>query len=709
VHRYLLLAIVSVSLALGIGASTAHAEVSIPWATQSSASTGSTVAPASVSTLADGSTIVTGQFSGTVDFGFFRLTSSGSADIYVAKVDASGEYVWAVRAGGSNSSSWDTGRGVSVLADGSAIVTGSFRGTADFGEFTLVGDSLERDDMFVAKISASGAFVWATKGGGDASGYCRGRDVSTLPDGSAIVTGSFTGTANFGSTTPIANSGSGGDIFVARIDANGTFVWATRAGGSGNDSSYGVSVLSNGSAILTGYITPTATFATATGSISLSGVNAETVFIAKVDATGSFVWATQAALGSSGDDAQGTRVSALADGSAILTGYVNGAADFGTTAITSNASSNDIFVAKIDASGAWVWATSTGGTSSDVGNSVSAFSDGSAIVTGYFRGTVAFGTSSVTSNTSSDDTFVAKIGGSGAWVWATSAGGTTSTDKGTGVSAMPDGSAIVVGSFDGVAVFGSITLTSTGTSSAFDGFVAKFLDAAQAPAAPHAVAGDGQATVTITPLAGGSVTTYTVLSGPGGKTCTITAPATSCIVTGLTNGTSYTFTVTATNTTGTSPASAPSNAITPTSTTSATTTTSTSTTATSTKIDVVVLPGRTRLRSGETMRIAIRASNSSKATVASVTTCLTLPANLVVTHTGGAQRAGRSLCFSLGSLAAGATRTRAVHVRAVTQQTVTRRVIGTARSSASRATLTTASSTPIRITPLVTPAETVTG
>ena len=292
--RLVLLTIMIVGV--GVGASPAHAEVSIPWATQSSASTGSTVAPASVSTLADGSTIVTGQFSGTVDFGFFRLTSSGSADIYVAKVDASGAYVWAVRAGGSNSSSYDYGRGVSVLADGSAIVTGSFRGTADFGEFTLVGDSLERDDMFVAKISASGAFVWATKGGGDASGYCRGRDVSTLPDGSAIVTGSFAGTANFGSTTPIANSGSGGDIFVARIDANGTFVWATRAGGSGNDSSYGVSVLSNGSAILTGYITPTATFATATGSISLSGVNAETVFIAKVDATGSFVWATQAAL-----------------------------------------------------------------------------------------------------------------------------------------------------------------------------------------------------------------------------------------------------------------------------------------------------------------------------------------------------------------------------------------------------------------------------
>jgi hypothetical protein len=176
---------------------------------------------------------------------------------------------------------------------------------------------------------------------------------------------------------------------------------------------------------------------------------------------------------------------------------------------------------------------------------------------------------------------------------------------------MPDGSAIVVGSFDGVAVFGSFTLTSTGTSGASDSFTAKFVDSPQAPAAPQAVAGDGQATVTITPLAGGSVTTYTVLSVPGGKTCTITAPATSCIVTGLTNGTSYTFTVTATNATGTSPASAPSNAVTPTSTTAATTTA----TATSAKIKVIVLPSKTRLRSGQTMRIAIRASNSGTATV----------------------------------------------------------------------------------------------
>ncbi|MDP4207547.1 MAG: fibronectin type III domain-containing protein [Bacteroidota bacterium] len=92
---------------------------------------------------------------------------------------------------------------------------------------------------------------------------------------------------------------------------------------------------------------------------------------------------------------------------------------------------------------------------------------------------------------------------------------------------------------------------------------------AGAPSIGTATAGDGQASVTFTapPSNGGSaITGYTVTSIPGGKTGTNTISPIA--VTGLTNGTSYTFTVTATNGAGTSAASAASNSVTPGATTS---------------------------------------------------------------------------------------------------------------------------------------------
>ena len=92
------------------------------------------------------------------------------------------------------------------------------------------------------------------------------------------------------------------------------------------------------------------------------------------------------------------------------------------------------------------------------------------------------------------------------------------------------------------------------------------------PAAPTAVsATGGNASAKVTWTApptqpGAEVKSYTVTASPGGATATVLGTSTQAAVTGLANGTAYTFTVTATNELGTSPASSPSGLVTPSST-----------------------------------------------------------------------------------------------------------------------------------------------
>ena len=167
-----------------------------------------------------GSVYTTGSFQGTADFdpgpGTTNLTGAGYSDIFVSKLDASGNFVWACAMGGGGT---DVAYGIAVDSGGNAYTTGSFSGTVDFdpgGGWTNL-TSAGGADVFVSKLNAAGNFAWARKMGGTESDIAYGIAVDS--GGSVYTTGCFGGTADFDPGTGTFNLTSAGvnDIFVSKV------------------------------------------------------------------------------------------------------------------------------------------------------------------------------------------------------------------------------------------------------------------------------------------------------------------------------------------------------------------------------------------------------------------------------------------------------------------------------------------------------------
>ncbi len=456
--------IVAVTLVCGLGGvSTSVAAAAVPsyaWATQGGGT--GIVRSVGVSALPDGSSIITGIFTETATFGGTTLTSVFAHDTFTAKVNADGSFAWAIRGGGTGN---DFASDVSALPDGSSIITGVFTGIATFettGGTTILTNTKigwSNFDTFTAKVNADGSFAWATQSGGTGSAHVSG--VSALADGSSIITGNFEGIATF-ETTILESDGN--DTFTAKLNANGSFAWAIRGGGAGNDFASDVSALADGSSIITGFFNGTATFGDTILTNTKTDWSGDT-FTAKVNADGSFAWATQS--GGTGS-ASANGVSALADGSSIIIGNFSGEATFETTGGTTILGSDGTatFTAKLNANGTYAWVIQNDGTGNPEALGVSALADGSSIITGNFEGIATFGSTTLTSSAGSYDTFTVKVNADGSFAWAIQNDG-TGNDIARGVSALADGSSIITGYFNGEAIFGSTTLTSAESDAAF--------------------------------------------------------------------------------------------------------------------------------------------------------------------------------------------------------------------------------------------------
>ena len=398
-----------------------------------------------------GNSYITGYFPGNASFGTTELTSSGGIDIFVAKLDSDGNWLWAQKAGGTSD---DGGYSIAIDSSGNSYVTGYFHSTASFGNITLTSSGSY--DIFVAKLDSNGNWLWAKKAGGTSDDY--GYSITIDFSGNSYVTGYFYSTASFGTTT-LTSSGDC-DIFVAKMDSSGNWLGANQAGGTGEDYGFSIAIDSSGNSYVTGYFQGIAYFGTTT----LTSSGGDDIFVATLNNGGNWQWA-QKAGGTSWDYGLGIAIDS--SGNSYVTGYFYSTASFGTTTLTSSGN-YDIFVAKLDSDGNWLWANQAGGTSWDYGLGIAIDSSGNSYVTGYFQGTASFGTTTITSS-GNYDIFVAKLDSDGSWLGANQAGG-TGRDDARSIATDSSGNCYVTGLFEETASFGNITLESSGN---YDIFVAK--------------------------------------------------------------------------------------------------------------------------------------------------------------------------------------------------------------------------------------------
>ena len=239
-----------------------------------------------ITTDALGNVYITGYFSSpTINFGATSLNNTGSHDMFVAKVDASGNALWAKSAGGGNAQD-----GVSVAANvsaGGVYVTGnSYGSNIIFDTTTFLGAGSY--DIFIAKYDLSGNLQWAKSIGG--TGGEGGTGVVEDASGNSYITGYFTSDSlTFGSTTLVNDSANTNDIFIVKYDISGNPLWVKSAGGTLQDRGYGIAMDASGNISVIGYFeSPVITFGA--GNLTNVGSGCYDICIVKYNPSGNIIW-----------------------------------------------------------------------------------------------------------------------------------------------------------------------------------------------------------------------------------------------------------------------------------------------------------------------------------------------------------------------------------------------------------------------------------
>ena len=383
---------------------------------------------------------------------------------------------WAVCPGGTGYT--NMGRALATDAQGNVFVAGATGGAAVFGSVVFPGPGAT---AFVGKLNPAGQWLWAV--GMPSSGTDLEFDAAvTDAAGNLYLTGRLTSTRTFGSTTlPVLPNH--GELFVAKLNPAGQWLWAVSSTGNPASSSTDARGLAlaynpaNGDVAVAGQ---SVGGSISYGSTALPSVGNADALVARLSgSTGQWLWAT-AVASSRDDEVKGVAFDAV--GNVLVAGYAINPIILPPLPFSGNGSRQGL-VAKLSANGqTWLWVTrfvgSFGFNNTSTAVAALPLPTGEVAVVGKFVGNCLLA-STVLTSAGDQDIFVGRLDGSTGNVVAGSArraGGPGTDDVNTAL-ADPRGSLLLGGRFNAPAGFGTTTYNPT-SPNVGTAYVARYLVAA---------------------------------------------------------------------------------------------------------------------------------------------------------------------------------------------------------------------------------------
>ncbi len=370
-----------------------------------------------------GDIVISGSFNGTADFdpgpGVEEHTSESTSDSYLLKLNSAGNFMWVDVWGGP---SFDSANDLALDSTGNIYVSHQFRALSDFDPGPGVDEHTSGGsyDAALTKFGPDGSYIWGKSwGAADA-------DLSNVicldKSGDVYVAGWFEGTVDFDPGVPVAEhtSNDAEDIFLSKFDSDGVFQWVATWGGVDSDKVYGLRSDNFDGIYICGYIYNTVDFDPGPGVAEQTSSGLKDPFLSKLNTAGEYQWAR--VWGGSTGSEYTYQLAIDSAANVYIAGDFASPTDFdpgpGLDEKTTPGDKYDIFVAKYNSSGDYLWVTQLGGDDDDTPYGIAVEPGGTIYLAGEFRSTVDFDPGASTDNHVSagyTDGFLCKLLPNGLW------------------------------------------------------------------------------------------------------------------------------------------------------------------------------------------------------------------------------------------------------------------------------------------------------